>query len=142
MKPTPFELKRELDAQFESALAPKDEDDVRSASSFLPNEFTRSRDGVNGFSIVPLWATREMARARAHHAALLVNVILQRMRVRRAVTVALTSAIWAEIGSPSERERRTILKHLRCIPGVLKLEERRQGYTRYQATKGDMWEVK
>jgi hypothetical protein len=56
--------------------------------------------------------------------------------------VPLTSAIWAEIGSPSERERRTTLKHLRCIPGVLRLEERRQGYTRYQVTKGDMWTTK
>ena len=58
------------------------------------------------------------------------------------MTVALTSAIWAEIGPPSERERRTILKHLRLIPRVLKLEQRRQGYTRYQATKGDMWTAK
>jgi hypothetical protein len=142
VKPTPFDPKRELDAQFESALAPEDEDGVKSAASFQPNEFTRSRDGVNGFSIVPLWATREMARARAHHAGFLVSVILQRMRVRREVTVALTSAIWAELGSPSERERRTILKHLRRVPGVLRLEKRHQGYTRYQATKGDMWEAK
>ncbi len=142
MRPTPFNLKRELDALFESALAPEDEDTVKSTAPFQPNEFTRSRDGVNGFSIVPLWATREMARARAHHAGFLVNVILQRMRVRREVSVALTSAIWAELGSPSERERRTILKHLRRIPGVVRLEERRQGYTRYRATKGDMWEAK
>ena len=142
MKPAPSDLKRELDAQFESALAPDDGDNGQSAASFQPNEFTRSRDGVNGFSIVPLWATREMARARAHHAGFLVNVILQRMRVRREVTVALTSAIWAELGSPSERERRTILKHLRRIPGVVRLEERRQGYTRYRATEGDMWEAK
>jgi hypothetical protein len=132
----------ELDAQFESALAPEEEGDARSVAFFQPNEFTRSRGGVNGFSIVPLWVTREMARARAHHAAFLVNVLLQRMRVRRTAAVAITSAVWAEIGPPSERERRTILKHLRLIPGVLKLENRRHGYTRYQAVKGDMWTTK
>jgi hypothetical protein len=139
MKPSPRDV--ELDAQFESALAPEDGDDAQSAVSFLPNEFTRSRDGVNGFSIVPLWVTKEIARARAHNAAVLVNVILQRMRVRRTTAVPITSAIWAEIASPSRYERETILKHLRLIPGVLKLEERRQGYTRYQATKGGMWEA-
>ena len=36
-------------------------------------------------------------------------------------------------------ERETILKHLRLIPSVLKLEERPRGYTRYQAVLGDGW---
>ena len=53
----------------------------------------------------------EIAR-RAYHAVPLVNVVLQRMRVRRTTTVLITSAIWAELGSPPEYERRTILKHL------------------------------
>jgi hypothetical protein len=138
----PLSRDPDLDAQMASALAPEDEDEARPVASFQPNEFTRGRDGVNGFSIVPLWAVREMARTRAHRAALLVVVILQRMRVRRETTVALTSAIWAELGSPPEYERRTILQHLRRVPGVLKLEKRHHGYTRYQATKGDMWAVK
>ena len=64
------------------------------------------------------------------------------MRVRRTTTVLITSAIWAELGSPPEYERRTILKHLRRVPGVLKLGKRHKGYTRYQVVLGDMWEAK
>jgi hypothetical protein len=81
----------------------------------------------------------EVARARAYHAGPLVNVILQRMRVRRTTTVLITSTIWAEIASPGKYERETILKHRRRVPTVLKLEKRRRGYTRYQAVLGDMW---
>jgi hypothetical protein len=125
-----------------SALAPEDEDDARLVDPVSSIEFTRSRNGVNGFSVVPLWVTREIAQARAYHAAPLVNVILQRMRVRRTPTVPITSAVWTEVASPSKYERETILQHLRRVPGVLKLEQRHRGYTRYQATKGDMWAVK
>jgi hypothetical protein len=94
---------------------------------------------VNGFSVVPLWVTKEIAQARAYHAGPLVNVILQRMRVRRTTTVLITSAVWAEAASPSKYERETILNHLRLVPSVLKLEKRHKGYTRYQAVLGDMW---
>jgi hypothetical protein len=125
-----------------SALAPVDEDDIQPVGSLPSTKFTRSRNGVNGFSVVPLWVTKEIAQARAYHAVPLVNVVLQRMRVRRTTTVLITSAIWAELGSPPEYERRTILKHLRRVPGVLKLGKRHKGYTRYQVVLGDMWEAK
>ena len=142
-------LDPDLEALMASAIAPDDEDadltsaaapdDDQIAASLSPKQFTLNRNGVNGFSVVPLWVVREIAQARAHHAALLAVVVLQRMRVRKTRTVPITSAIWAEIASPSEYERRTILKHLRHIPGVLRLEERHQGYTRYQAVLGDKW---
>ena len=144
-----FRLDPDLDAQLASAIAPDDEDvdlasatapdDDQIAASLSRKQFTLSRDGVNGFSVVPLWVTREIAQARAYHAAPLVNVILQRMRVRKTTTVPITSAIWAEIASPGKYERETILKHLRLISGVLRLERRHQGYTRYEAVLGDKW---
>jgi hypothetical protein len=142
-------LDPDLDAQLASAIAPDNEDvdlasatapdDDQIAASLNRKQSMFSRDGVNGFSVVPLWVVREMAQARAHHAAFLVIVILQRMRVRKTTMVPITSAIWAEIASPGERERETILKHLRRIPGVLRLEKRHQGYTRYEAVLGDKW---
>ena len=99
----------------------------------------RSRDGADGFCILPFWVVKDIAQARAHHAALLAAVILQRMRMKGMTTVPITSAIWAGIASPSRYERGTILKHLRLIPGVLRLEKRHQGYTRYQAVLSDKW---
>jgi hypothetical protein len=137
VKPSLFDP--DLDAQLASTLAPEDEDDVQLVGSLPTTEFTRSRNGVNGFSVVPLWVTKEIAQARAYHAGPLVNVILQRMRVRRTTTVLITSAVWAEAASPSKYERETILNHLRLVPSVLKLEKRHKGYTRYQAVLGDMW---
>ena len=104
------------------------------------NRFTRSRNGVNGYSIFPLWVVREFARVRASkNVVLLAIVLLQRMKVRNTSTVLLTAAIWAEIGSPSKMARQTALQHLRRVPGVLKLEERHKGYTRYQVSLGEMW---
>jgi hypothetical protein len=145
----PLSLDSGLDAGLAGAIA-ADNEDMDFASAIAPEDdqlpdlvnaklFTRGRGGVNGYSIIPLWVTREIAQVRAHHAALLVAVILRRMQMRRTSIVPITSAIWAELASPNRRERETILKHLRLISGVLKLEERHRGYTRYQATKGDMW---
>jgi hypothetical protein len=142
-------LDSDLEARLVEAIA-SDNEDVDLASALAPDDdeitvspnrkqFTLSRGGVNGFSVVPLWAVKEMARARAHHAGFLVSVILQRMRVRKTTVVPVTSAIWAEVASPSKYERETILNHLRLIPGVLRLEKRHRGYTRYQAALGDMW---
>jgi hypothetical protein len=120
-----------------SAIAPEDPVEKLSVNR---NRFAKARHGVNGFAIFPLWAAREIANARAHYAFALTIVLLQRMRVRRADTAPITAAIWSEIGSPSKDERQTILRHLRRIPGVLKLEKRHEGYTRYRVTLGDLWE--
>jgi hypothetical protein len=148
MRKTAFDLG--IEANLVGAIAPDDEEvDLSSAiapdtyqlavSSADRNQFTRGRNGVNGFAIIPIWALREITCARAHHATALTIILLQRMRVRKTNTIPITAAIWTEIGSPGKRERQTILQHLRRVPGVVKLEERRQGYTRYQATLGDMW---
>jgi hypothetical protein len=150
MKTTPFDP--EFEAQLRSAIASDNEDvDLASAlapdddplaAPFGPKQFTRGRNRVEGFCVAPLWVVSEIAKARAYHAAPLVLVILQRMRMRRMTVVPITSAIWERVASPREYERRTILDHLRLIPGVLKLEERRRGYTRYQALLGDKWTAK
>jgi hypothetical protein len=129
------------DDDLASAVAPEYDDDwAPGGHSVNPDLFTRGRNGVNGFSVVPSWVTVEMARVRAHHAAFLVTVILQLMRVRRTDIVPITLAVWERAGSPGERERGTILQHLRRVPGVLKLEERHKRLTRYQVTLGDMWD--
>ena len=122
MKKSPPE-DSDLEAELAAAIA-ADNEDTDLANAIVPEDdqlpdlvnaklFTRGRGGVNGYSIVPLWVTREMARARAHHAGLLVNVILRRMQMRKTSIVPITSAIWAELASPTGRERETILKHLR-----------------------------
>jgi hypothetical protein len=114
------------------ALAP--DDDQLAASSVASNLFTCNKNGIKGFGVMPSWVVMELARVRAHNAVLLACVILKRMRMRRVTTIALTSAVWAEIDSPGERERQTVLQHLRRVPGVLKLEKRHKRYTRYQVT--------
>ena len=109
-----FKFDPDLEMEFQTATAPEGEGDFSGGdrSSVSKNSFTRDRHGAKGFSVVPSWVVTEIARARAHNAALLVCVILKRMRMRAETTVLLTAAIWAEIGAPSERERQTILRHL------------------------------
>jgi hypothetical protein len=138
MKKTP--LNSDLDADLASAVAPEYDDDLSAIGSSVNQDiFTLGRNGVNGFGVVPLWTVKEMTDARAHHAIALAIVLLQRMRVRKTDTVPITAAIWARIESPSERERQTILRHLRRVPGVLRLGERHKRLTRYQVTLGEMW---
>jgi hypothetical protein len=130
--------RNEFNELADAAFAP---DDPPTENLINPNEFTRSRNDAEGFFVMPRWVLKEIVRARAHHHTIpLVLAILRHARLRRTKTVPITSTIWAEAGSPGERERKTILRHLRDIPGVLRLENRHQGYTRYQATLGDMWE--
>ena len=136
-----FKFDPDLEIEFQTATAPEGEGDFSCGNrSPIPrSSFTRDRHGAKGFSVVPSWVVAEIAHARAHNAALLVCVILKRMRMRTETTVFLTAAIWAEIGAPSERERQTILRHLRLIPRVLKLEPRRKRHTHYQVSLGETW---
>ena len=130
-----------LDDDLASAIAPEYDDDFPAAGHSINQDlFVRSRNGVNGFGIVPLWAIREVTRVKAHYATALMVVILQRMRVRKVDTVPVTDAIWQEIGGLTKCERQTVLEHLRHVPGVLKLEERHKRLTRYQVTLGEMWD--
>jgi hypothetical protein len=141
--------KPDLEALWASVIVPDDEDmDLTSAAApeYYPSVvpvnrklFTRGAGGVNGFCIIPFWVVGEIAQARAYHAAPLVFAILRRMRMRKTTVEPITSTLWAQIAAPSRYERETILDHLRRIPGVLKLEDRHQGYTRYQAVLGDKW---
>ena len=97
MKTTPFDP--EFEAQLRSAIASDNEDvDLASAlapdddplaAPFGPKQFTRGRNRVEGFCVTPLWVVSEIAKARAYHAAPLVLVILQRMRMRRMTVVRI-----------------------------------------------------
>jgi hypothetical protein len=130
----------DLDALLASCEAPEDEGDLSPTGHSVNRDiFTQSKNGINGFAVIPLWVVKEMTDARAHHAVALAIVLLQRMRARKTDTLPLTATIWGTIGAPSERERQTILQHLRRVPGVLRLEERHKRLTRYQVTLGDMW---
>jgi hypothetical protein len=130
----------DIDAALASCAAPEGDDLPVTVSSIERNRFTRGRNGINGFCVIPLWVVRELAQVRAYHASLLVTVLLQRMRVRGTTTESITATIWNKVGSPSKWERQTVLEHLRRVPGNLKLEERHEGYTRYQVTLGEMWD--
>jgi hypothetical protein len=138
MRKTPSDS--DLDADLASAVAPEYNDDFAPAGSSVNRDmFTQSRNGVSGFSVVPLWVLKEMTRARAHHAIALVGVLLHRMRMQGTDTVPITAAIWAKIGMTGKWERQIALQHLRLVPGVLRLEERHKRLTRYQVTLGEMW---
>jgi hypothetical protein len=128
------------DEDLESANAPEYEGGHQPVGNSVdPNIFTQKKMGTNGYAIVPLWVLKEIARTRAYHAGPLIGVLLQRMRVRKVDTMPITCGIWAEIGSPNERERWTILQQLRRIPDVLRLEERREGFTHYQVVLSETW---
>jgi hypothetical protein len=127
----------DLDEALASCAAP--EGGPSTAKGRGGNRWTRARNGVSGFVTAPVWVLTELGRARAYHAAVLVMILLQRMRMRGTTTEPVTASVWNKAGSPSKWERQTILEHLRRVPGILKLEERHKGYTRYQVTLGEMW---
>ena len=157
MKPV---IDEELLKLLATANVPEDELgglDATNVNSVFRDRFTEGRNGVEGFSVIPLWVGGEIARAHAYQAAVLISAILRRIRLREflalryrrislqeAHTLPITDAVWDDAGLPADPSnkwaRQAALQHLRRVPGVLKLEERHKRLTRYQVTLGDMWD--
>jgi hypothetical protein len=53
--------------------------------------------------------------------------------------IRLDARLWAAAGNPTQRGRRTILTHLRKMPGLVLIKQKRTPFNRYLLAKGPLW---
>jgi hypothetical protein len=81
-----------------------------------------------------------LQRARAASALPLLAAIAYEMDMRRKSKIAITADTWALAGDPrTARQRHEVLKALRLIPSIVRLEYRQRIGSKYVAHKGLWW---
>jgi hypothetical protein len=88
----------------------------------------------------PLWALVMIVEADAGKALPLILALHRQWRMSRKGSVRLSGSLWYTAGRPTPRERRTILAHLRRVPGLVVVKERRSLSARYDLVKGPLWD--
>jgi hypothetical protein len=75
----------------------------------------------------------------AEKALPLLHAIHRRQMVSGKKSVALTPAVWAEAGNPSQRTRKTVLALLRRMPDLITIREAKSYVYRYYVAKTPLW---
>jgi hypothetical protein len=90
----------------------------------------------------PLWATRFLVGVGATLALPLVQAMHRRLTMSRAkqTLVRLDASLWGAAGNPTQRGRRTILAHLRKLPGLVLIKQKRTPFNHYMLAKGPLWD--
>jgi hypothetical protein len=90
---------------------------------------------------VPLAWLQILRDAQAMTALPLLLAIDNRMIVKRTSSVSITARIWAIAEARSEQERRTMLRALERVPGLVRLEKRKRLSSWYRAHRGPLWDA-
>ena len=89
---------------------------------------------------IPLRIVKAAVQTDAVLALPLVLAIHRQLTMTGRSSTPLNATVWASAGSPSRRKREVILRRLRTIPDVIRVEEDRTSQTRYRASRGELWD--
>jgi hypothetical protein len=94
------------------------------------------------FPRLPCSVVEIVCERQAEIALPLILSLARRFAIaNREAEVPLSAVVWERAGDPSERKRRTILTHLRQMPEIFGLIDRRTSRTRYRVVRGPIWET-
>lgn len=71
----------------------------------------------------------------------LVLAIHRRMITSNSDSIPLTSSVWSWLFDPPEDTRTRMLRHLRGLPGIFRLIEKRTPYSRLAVERGVVWSM-
>ena len=91
------------------------------------------------FVMLPTWVPREMIRTRTWYALPLVMAAHRLMHMKGKKSIALTSAVWRELGGLDQFERHAILVHLKKMPQVMFMTPEHRLRSRYRLHYGPLW---
>jgi hypothetical protein len=87
----------------------------------------------------PLPILHAVVAARAEKALPLILAVHRQLRMTRREWTPLNAAIWKAAGSPGEKSRAAILRKLRGLPAVIRLELHRTVTTHFKVARGELW---
>ena len=91
---------------------------------------------VPGF---PVPILKAVVSADAVKALPVVLAIHRQLTMTRREWTPLNSAVWTAAGSPSSKKREAILRDLKRLPEVVRIEPRRTTAAHYRVAKGTLW---
>jgi len=103
-----------------------------------PSRFGQKRS-ERDFIVCPTWLPREIIRTRAWYALPLVMAAHRRMRMKGRKSIALTSALWFDLGGLDQSERHAIIAHLKKIPQIMIVTPEHRLQWRYRLSYGPLW---
>ena len=106
------------------------------------HEIVVTRTSRRGEAFVPSFPVRilcAVVAAGAEKALPVVLAIHRQLHMTRREWIPLNSAIWKAAGAPSPKARAAILRKLRCLPGVIRLDPHQTVTSHYRVARGDLW---
>jgi len=88
---------------------------------------------------LPLQIVISIVEAKAEKALPLVLAIHRQLHMTKRETTPLNAAIWKAAGSPSARNRESIIRRLKALPGIIGLEKARTTTSHYRVRRGSDW---
>jgi hypothetical protein len=92
---------------------------------------------VPGFPLSILYA---VVSAGAEKALPVVLAIHRQLRMTGREWTPLNSAVWKAAGSPSDKERASILRKLKGLPDLIRVTPHRTATTHYWVARGSLWQ--
>lgn len=93
-------------------------------------------------AFIPPLPVRVVQAIVAENAEIVLPLVLsihRQLTMKKQNETALTAAIWAAAGSPSQKKREAILRKLKYLPEVIVVTEARTPSSYYRVAKGVIW---
>ncbi len=103
---------------------------------------TRTVNTIGATAFIPPLALHiviSIVEAKAEKALPLVLAIHRQLHMTKRETTPLNAAVWKAAGSPSSRERESIMRKLKDLPGIIRLEKDRTTTSHYRVGRGSEW---
>ena len=104
----------------------------------------RSVNTIEATAFIPSLALHiviSIVAAKAEKALPLVLAIHRQLHMTKRETTPLNAAVWKAAGSPSSRERENIIRKLKDLPGIIRLETDRTTTSHYRVGRGSEWVI-
>ena len=105
-----------------------------------PNDYPKSKpvNTIEATAFIPALPVH-IVEAKAEKALPLVLAIHRQLHMTKRETTPLNAAIWKAAGSPSPRERESIIRKLKALPGLVYFEIARTTTSHYRVGRGSDW---
>jgi hypothetical protein len=80
-----------------------------------------------------------VVQAKAEKALPTLLAIHRQLAMTRREYTPLSAAVWSAAGDPSEKKRATIVRKLKLLPEVVKVEPHRTAASHYRVARGPLW---
>jgi hypothetical protein len=117
--------------------------DAPDARTTKPKKESKPRRSLSEhpFAMVPLNWLPLIEQQRADAGLRLLAAVAYQMKLSFKSRVAITEHTWELAGNPSKMRRRTMLRALRRLPDIVRLEYRKRSGSKYAAHKEPHWDA-